>query len=299
MKILVTGAGGQVGWELKRTLMPLGDVVAWDLPQFDLAQPQTLPAAVDALKPDMIVNAAAYTAVDRAESEAALAMTVNGEAVGVLAEAAKKHGALLVHYSTDYVFDGSKNGAYVEEDTVHPLNVYGRSKLAGEQAIAAVGCDALILRTTWVYASRGANFVRTMLRLGAERPQLSVVADQIGAPTWARNLADATALIGMRAMEERRRGDFCGGLFHMAAQGQTSWHGFAERIFAEARQRLPRYALQIGEVAAIASEQYPTPAARPKNSLLNCDKLAVRFGIRLPDWQAALSNCIDELQERR
>jgi len=298
MKILVTGAAGQVGWELSRSLMPLGEVIALTRQQCDLSRPETLGPLIEQLAPDLIVNAAAYTAVDRAESENALAMTVNGEAVGVLAEAAKRRGALLIHYSTDYVFDGDKENPYVEEDAVNPINAYGRSKLFGEQAIASVDCEALILRTTWVYASRGANFVRTMLRLGAERIRLAVVADQFGAPTWARNLADATALIAAQAMKERRSGDFDGGIFHLSAQGRTSWHGFAEEIFSLVRRQLPQYALQVEEVATIGTAEYPTPATRPHNSELSGDKVAARFSLRLPDWHCALATCLMELDGR-
>ncbi|HRP98257.1 MAG TPA: dTDP-4-dehydrorhamnose reductase, partial [Rhodocyclaceae bacterium] len=202
MRLMVTGATGQVGFELARSLMPLGEVVALDRRACDLAQPLSLAAVVTRVAPDVIVNAAAYTAVDRAEAEEALATTINAEAPAVLAGAARAAGALLVHYSTDYVFDGAKAGAWREDDAVAPLNAYGRSKLAGERAIAASGCDHLILRTSWVYAARGANFVRTMLRLGAERERLAVVADQLGAPTWARNIADATAHVVAAAQRE-------------------------------------------------------------------------------------------------
>lgn len=295
MRLLVTGANGQLGWELARSLMPLGEVTALNRQACDLARPETLDAIIAAHAPDVIVNAAAYTAVDRAESEAELAMVVNGESVGVLATAAKRRGALFLHYSTDYVFDGSKPSPYLETDAVAPINTYGSSKLAGERAIAAVGGDYLVFRTTWVYAARGGNFVRTMLRLGAERSRLGVVADQFGAPTWARNLADATALIVLQARQELQHGDFQSGLYHMSAQGRTSWHEYAETVFELARTLLPAGALCVDGVDAIGSDAYPTPAARPKNSVLAGDALQRRFAVRLPHWQHALRYCMQEI----
>ena len=298
MRILLTGARGQVGWELARSLMPLGEVIAPGRERCDLARPETLAALVAELAPQVIVNAAAYTAVDRAETEETLAHRVNAEAVGELAVAARRAGALLVHYSTDYVFDGSKAGAYLEDDPVAPLNAYGRGKLAGEQAVAAAGCDYLIFRTTWVYAARGANFLLTMLRLGAEREALRVVADQFGAPTWARNIADASAQAVAQACRERAAGNFRSGLFHMAGGGETSWHGFAEAIFAHARRVLPDRVLKVAEVVPIGSADYPTPAARPSNSRLDQQALAARFGLRLPHWEQALLRCLEELGGR-
>ncbi len=295
MRLLVTGANGQVGWELARSLMPLGEVVALDRGACDLSRPEKLGEVVARVAPDVIVNAAAYTAVDRAETEEPLAITINGEAPGELARAARSAGALLVHYSTDYVFDGTKDGAYTEDDPVAPLNAYGRTKLAGEQAIAAAGCDHLILRTTWVYAARGGNFVRTMLRLGAEREALRVVADQHGAPTWARNIADATAHIVALAQRERREGRFASGIFNLTSRGESSWHGFAEAIFEEAR-RLPCGAsLKVAAVEPIPATAYPTPAARPANSRLAADRLAARFGLTLPHWRDALRRCLEDL----
>lgn len=295
MRLLVTGANGQVGWELARALMPLGDVVALDRSRCDLARPETLAAIVADLAPDVVVNAAAYTAVDRAESEEALATTVNGTAPGELARAAKAAGAVLVHYSTDYVFDGTNASPYDEDDAVAPVNAYGRSKLAGETAIRASGCDHLILRTTWVFASRGGNFVRTMLRLGAERDTLRVVADQVGAPTWARNIADATALIVAQAQAERQRAEFTSSVFNLASRGATSWHGFAEAIFAAARARLPDGSVKVRTVEPIPSTDYPTPAARPANSCLAPGRLQARFGIVMPRWEDALDRCLDEI----
>jgi dTDP-4-dehydrorhamnose reductase len=297
MRLLVTGATGQVGWELTRSLMPLGEVLALDRSRCDLARPETLGSLVAQLAPDVIVNAAAYTAVDRAEDDEPLASTINGIAPGELARAARATGALLVHYSTDYVFDGTKAGPYDEDDPVAPLNAYGRSKLAGERAIAASGCEHLIFRTTWVFAARGNNFVRTMLRLGAERETLRVVADQSGAPTWARNIADASALAVSRAQGERRRGDFASGVFNLASAGETNWHGFAEAIFAGARARgTPR--LKVATVEPIAAADYPVRAARPANSRLSAGRLRARFDIVMPRWSDALDRCLDELADR-
>lgn len=295
MRLLVTGANGQVGWELARSLMPLGEVIALDRNRCDLSRPETLAELVAGLAPDVIVNAAAYTAVDKAEAEEAVATTINGTAVGALACAARAAGALLVHYSTDYVFDGSKAGPYVEDDPVAPVNAYGRSKLAGEMAIRAGGCDYLILRTTWVFASRGGNFVRTMLRLGAEREHLRVVADQYGAPTWARNIADATAQIVASAQHERRQEAFASGIFNLTSAGETSWHGFAEAIFAATRERQHGMPLKVASVEPIPGAAYPAPALRPANSRLSPERLRARFGIVMPHWRDALDRCVDEL----
>ncbi len=295
MRIVVTGARGQVGFELARSLMPLGEVIALDRAGCDLVQPASV-AALGKLAPDVIVNAAAYTAVDRAESEPATAHRINAEAVGELAVIARDCGALLVHYSTEYVFDGSGDAPRAENAEVAPANVYGRSKLAGERAIVEAGCDHLILRTTWVFAARGGNFVRSMLRLGAERERLTIVDDQIGAPTWARNLADATAHTIRQSMAERAAGGFASGLYHLTSSGETSWCGFARTIFTEARMRLPETELRVAEVAAIGSAEWPTPAARPHNSRLDCTAFERRFGIRLPHWHDALARCLDEMR---
>ena len=294
MKILLTGATGQVGWELTRSLMPLGHVVACDRAACDLAQPDRVGRVVDAVAPDVIVNAAAYTAVDKAESEPALAQTINAESVGRLAAAARRHGALLVHYSTDYVFDGRKRTPYLEDDATAPLNVYGATKLAGEQAIAAEGCDHLILRTTWVYAARGHNFVATMLRLFAERERLTVVADQIGAPTWARNIADATALLVHWALARRAQGEEMARCFNLAASGETSWHGFACEILRQARLRWPDRGWAVDRIDPIPGADYPVPATRPANSRLDGGRLAQETGLVMPAWQDALACCLAE-----
>jgi dTDP-4-dehydrorhamnose reductase len=271
LRILLTGATGQVGWELRRTLAPLGEVKFFDRFGLDLADTPPLVATVRALQPAVIVNAAAYTAVDKAESERDLAFAINATAPRVLAEEAKRIGALLVHYSTDYVFDGEKASPYVEDDPTHPLSVYGASKLAGEQAIARSGCRHLTLRTSWVYGPRGRNFYLTMLRLAKERPELKVVDDQVGAPTSSLEIARATAALLAKGAQ---------GLYHMSAAGETTWCGFARAILKRAGLATP--------VAAIRTEDYPTPAKRPRNSRLDCSKLRRETGIALAGWEAAL-----------
>lgn len=283
MKILLTGCRGQLGRELKRSLECLGRVVACDRHQLDLAQPDALRAAVRSIAPAAIVNAAAYTAVDKAETEPAQADAINALAPGILAEEARRAGALLIHYSTDYVFDGRKPEPYGEDDATAPLSAYGRSKLAGEQAIAAAGGRHLIFRTSWVYGLHGSNFMKTMLRLGRERKELRVVGDQIGAPTWTRHLADVAALV----LARRDRPD---GLYHLAAAGETSWHGYAEAIFAEARSAGLLQDLPV--IHRIDSADYPLPAARPANSRLDCTRFRRDFGLDLPDWRIGLADCL-------
>ena len=279
-RILLAGKNGQVGWELERTLAPLGEIIACDRAALDLADPDRIRAVVRAANADIIVNAAAYTAVDKAEAEPALAMAANGTAPGILAEEAKRSGALLVHYSTDYVFDGKKPGAYVEDDEPNPLNAYGRGKLAGERAIQAVGGRHLILRTSWVYGNRGQNFLRTILRLATEREELRIVGDQIGAPTWSRMIAESTALACARREPPE-------GLFHLTAGGTTSWHGFAAAILALTSAQRPREP----RLTRISTDQYPLPATRPANSCLDCSALA-SLGLRLPAWEASLAQCL-------
>jgi dTDP-4-dehydrorhamnose reductase len=291
MRLMLTGANGQVGWELRRSLMPIGEVNAMDRTGCDLSRPGDLPRIIRELKPDVIVNAAAYTAVDKAEQEEQLATIVNGTAVGVLADEARKSGALLVHYSTDYVFDGTKESPYTEDDLPNPINAYGRSKLAGESAIGESAADYLILRTCWVYAARGHNFLRTILRLARERDELRIVADQIGAPTRAREIADATALIVRQACGERARGDFTSGVFNVTAAGATSWHGFAEAILNQAMSRQGAQPNRT-KIHPISSLEYPRPAARPKNSRLAGERLHARFGIALAEWKQALALCM-------
>ncbi len=296
MRLLVTGANGQLGWELSRSLMPLGDVVALDRRECDLSRPDLLPGLIRGMTPDVIVNAAAYTAVDNAEQEEKLATAVNGTAVGVMAEEARKAGILLVHYSTDYVFDGVKETPYTEEDVPHPINAYGRSKLAGDNAVREVGGVYVVLRTSWVYAGRRQNFIRTILRLASEHEELRIVDDQIGAPTWARNVADATTLIVRAVCQERAQGQFASGLFNLTASGATSWYGFAKAILEEAKRHGQLSTQPMPHLKPIPSEAYPLPAARPKNSRLAAERLSERFGIGLPDWKQALALCIAEMK---
>lgn len=289
--ILLTGASGQVGWELQRTLATLGRVVAPSHTEFDLARPDTLADALRAIKPDLIVNPAAYTAVDQAETEQELAYAVNAEAPLALAKEAARRRITLVHFSTDYVFDGTQFGAYAEYDAPRPLGVYGASKQAGEELVQASGADHLIFRTSWVYGLRGKNFLLTMQRLARERDELAVVADQFGAPTWARSIAEATAqalalwLAPGATDEDRQR---LSGLYHMSCGGRVSWHGFAEAIL----QHMHNRGQKIPALKAISTAEYPTPAQRPANSVLSSEKLQQTFGVRMPDWQHALALCL-------
>lgn len=278
-RILLIGSNGQVGWELRRTLAPLcigGSVTTLDRQALDLADPGAIRAAIEVTRPDIIVNAAAYTAVDRAEAEPELAMKINAVAPAVMAEAAKALDSLLVHYSTDYVFDGGKVGAYTEGDTPNPINIYGKSKLEGEAAIQASTCRHLIFRTSWVYGLRGSNFLGTIQRLGAAREELRVVADQYGAPTWSRMIAETTALA--------LRGDPDSGLYHLSAAGSTSWHGFAQAILEAQGWH--------GTLHAIETSEYPLPARRPMNSLLDNSKLARTLGLASATWYDALHLCL-------
>ena len=293
--ILLLGSNGQVGWELARTLMPLGRVIIPERSQCDLASLDKLSALVNALQPDVIVNAAAYTAVDNAETDANLAMTINARAPGALATAARRHGALLVHYSTDYVFDGTKAGPYLETDTPNPTSVYGTSKLAGEEAIRDAGADHLIFRTSWVYASRGKNFLRTILRLAGEREELRIVADQFGAPTSARLIAEVTALALQRDFLQRAKGTFESGTFNLTAAGETSWHGFAGAIVAAARAR--GVELKCHKVTPITTADYPLPAARPANSRLSGARFSQRYELEMPGWERAMDLCLAEIYQ--
>jgi dTDP-4-dehydrorhamnose reductase len=284
LRILLTGRNGQIGSQLEGTLPALGEVIATDRSTLDLADPYAIRLVVREAKPDVILNGAAYTAVDRAEAEAALALQVNGVGPGVLAEEAKRSGALLVHYSTDYVFDGAKTSPYVETDAPNPLNAYGRSKLEGERRIAASGCRHLILRTSWIYGNSGQNFLLTMLRLVREGRSLRVVDDQHGAPTSSSMLAAATIPAIRAALDDASQI----GLYHMTAGGRTTWYRFACEIFK---------ALGIAaEVTPIRTDEYPTPARRPANSVLDNARLNQRFGIRMPSWQAGLAEVIDRLR---
>lgn len=285
MNILLTGVNGQVGWELRRTLATLGTVTAPTRQQLDLTDEQALRQFIRTTRPQLIVNPAAHTAVDKAESEPELARALNAIAPAIMAEEAARLDAAMVHYSTDYVFDGSKSDAYTETDTPNPLGVYGATKLAGEQAIAAAGIPHLILRTSWVYGLRGGNFLLTMQRLFQEREQLNIVADQFGAPTWSRMIAEATAqILAQRPFEQQS----LSGIYNLTSAGTTSWHAFASAI-------LERTAVgKSVTLNPIPASQYPTPAARPANSVLCGDKLLKTFGIALPHWEAALALCLDK-----
>jgi dTDP-4-dehydrorhamnose reductase len=289
MRVLLLGKDGQVGWELLRALAPLGEVIALGRNDLDLSHPEDIRRTVRAARPTVIVNAAAYTAVERAEAEETAAFAVNAEAPGVLASEAAATGASLVHYSTDYVFDGAKSGPYTEQDAANPLGAYGRSKRGGELAIETSGCAHLILRTSWVYAARGNNFLLTMLRLANSQPELRVVDDQSGTPTWSRMIADATAFL-LGATRGSLRG--CSGTYHLVASGGTSWHGFAEEIIRlGAAMRL----CPLVPVIPIPSSEYPSATRRPANSMLLPGKLAERFGLRLPDWRVGVRLCLEDL----
>jgi dTDP-4-dehydrorhamnose reductase len=293
-RILIVGAQGQLGVELQRAFFDAGDVTAMGRDRCDLGRPDTIREAIAEVRPEIILNAAAYTAVDRAESEPELAHLVNGEAPGILAEEARKLNALLVHYSTDYVFDGSKAGAWSEGDAPNPLNVYGASKLQGERNIAQAGASHLIFRTSWVYSPHGQNFMRTMLRLGRERDQLKIVDNQIGAPTSAWALAKATReVIDHLATSSLQDGDDRSGIYHMTCAGQTSWCGFAQEIFRNSPAPENR---SWPSVTGIPDTDYPTPARRPKNSVLLNAKLKDKFGVSLPDWTTALHETLQTLQ---
>ncbi len=294
MRILLLGKNGQLGWELQRALAPLGELIARDRHGSenlcgDLARPDELAATVRQLAPDVIVNAAAHTAVDKAESEAALAHRINSEAPAVLAAEAAALGALLVHYSTDYVFDGSGQRPWHEADRPAPLSVYGESKWQGEQAIRASGCKQLIFRTSWVYGRRGGNFIRTMLRLAAERRELQVIDDQIGAPTAAELIADVSA----HALRATVRDPALCGLYHLCAGGETSWHGYASFVIDHARRA--GLELQVASIVPIPTANYPTPAQRPLNSRLDTQRLRHSFQLSLPSWRDGVARVLSEI----
>lgn len=318
-KILLTGKNGQVGWELQRALAALGEVITMDRHGMDIANPDSTRDVIREIKPALIVNAAAYTAVDKAESEPDLAIAINGIAPGILAEEAKRLGAAIVHYSTDYVFDGTKEGPYTEDDTPNPLNVYGKTKLAGERAIQAVGIPHIIFRTSWVYGARGKNFLLTMLRLAKERDEIKVVDDQIGAPTWSRMIAESTAQVLAQlyspitvhssplavhpsrftfhvspVTHHRSLFTSMNGIYHLTAGGSTSWHGFARAAIGAAnRSQLTHNPLP--KLIPITSDQYPGFAKRPRNSQLSNTKLAESFGLANTPWDLQLSLCMQEL----
>jgi len=287
-RILLIGRIGQVGWELRRSLAPMAGITCADFPDIDLTSGDSVRRWVRDSRPDIVINAAAYTAVDKAETEPDKAMAVNGVAPGILAEEAKKLGALLVHYSTDYVFDGTRTTPYAETDVPAPLGVYGRSKLAGDKAVEAVGGEHLIFRLCWVYGARGQNFMLTMMRLARERDKLRVVGDQVGCPTWSRMIAETTALAlkAVVAAPDRRA---CTGTYNLAASGVTSWHGFAQAIV----NLMPAEGRKCTEVEAISTAEYPTPTKRPAYSVLACDKLDRAFGLRLPHWEESLRQVLE------
>jgi dTDP-4-dehydrorhamnose reductase len=287
-KILLFGKVGQVGWELRRTLGPMSVVTCVDYPDVDFTAPDSIRRHIAQAAPDIIINAAAYTAVDKAETETALATKINADAPGIMAEEAKQRGALLVHYSTDYVFDGSKTTPYVETDAPNPLGAYGRTKLAGDEAIRRSGCDHLIFRLCWVYGARGANFMLTMQRLAREREKLRVVGDQVGCPTWSRMIAETTAhaLRFVRSPSDARA---LSGTYHLAASGHTSWHGFASAII----DLMPLESRKCRDVEAITSAEYPRPTKRPAYSVLSCAKLEQTFNLRLPDWHDSLRHVVE------
>jgi dTDP-4-dehydrorhamnose reductase len=297
MKIALFGCGGQVGWELQRALAPLGEVTALDFdttPRADFSQPDALAVLVRALRPDVIVNAAAHTAVDKAESEPEFGRTLNALAPGVLAREAATLGAWLVHYSTDYVFDGSGHQARAEDAPTGPLSTYGRTKLEGEERIRASGCRHLILRTSWVYAARGGNFAKTMLKLAAERERLTVIDDQIGAPTGADLLADITAHV-LRAVQQQPQ---LGGTYHAVAAGETSWHGYARHVIEWARAHGHAVKVAPDAIEPVPTTSFPTPAQRPLNSRLATDRLRAAFGLTLPHWQTGVDRMLAEVLGR-
>jgi dTDP-4-dehydrorhamnose reductase len=298
-RILLTGATGQVGGELLETLKPLGEIVAPGRTEMDLADSVSVRETIRAVRPRWIVNPAAYTAVDKAESEPELALAINAEAVKVMGQEARAIGAVVIHFSTDYVFDGSADAPYRETDTTGPVSVYGVSKLAGEKALTASGVGHMVLRTSWVYGSVGKNFLLTILKLARERERLRVVADQYGAPTWSRDLAKMTADI-IAQCEAAARGHELegvladvGGVYHAAGSGETTWYGFAAEALRLQQEREPD--VRFAQIDAITTAEYPTPAKRPANSRMNCEKLAERFGRKMMDWQDSLREVLTHL----
>lgn len=294
-RILITGANGQVGFESQRALALLGDIVACHRAQMDLSDPASIEAALDRFRPGIIVNPAAYTAVDQAETEPAAAAAINAEAPARLAAWAARHDALLVHYSTDYVFDGRKAGAYVEDDAAQPQSVYGQTKWDGEQAIRNSGARHLILRTSWVVSAHGNNFLKTVLALAQQRQTLSIVADQVGAPTSAALVADATAHLLARYLQSPQA--FPYGTYHLTARGETSWYDYARHVVGLAEQAGLRLALTTDAIQPIPSNDYPLPAPRPANSRLDCERLERTFGLLMPHWQAGVDHVFSQLND--
>lgn len=298
MKVLLFGKNGQVGWELQRSLAPLGEIVALDADSKELCgdftKPEGISATVRAVSPDVIVNAAAHTAVDKAESEPDLVRTINALTPGILAQEAKRADALLVHYSTDYVFDGSGNRPWVETDATAPLNIYGATKLEGEKLIQQSGCKHLIFRTSWVYGARGGNFAKTMLRLAKERDSLSVINDQIGAPTGADLLADVTAHAIRVSIGQPEK---CCGLYHLVAAGETSWYDYTRLVLDFARRNGSSLKVAAEAIKAVPTSEFRTAATRPLNSRLNCEKLQKVFDLKMPPWQTGVERMLTEVLE--
>lgn len=292
MKILLLGKDGQVGHELQRTLLPLGDVIAMGRQDANLEDPTSIERALHSHSPAIIVNAAAYTAVDKAESEENKARRINADAVALLAKYASRTKALLVHYSTDYVYDGQKDSPYVETDSTGPQSAYGRTKMEGEHAIVLSNCNALIFRTSWVFSAYGGNFIKTIMRLAGERDSLGIVADQFGAPTSAELIADVTAL-AVAAHKQLRPIER--GIYHLAASGVTSWHGFATHVVEKLEKKGIALTLNASKVRAIGTDEYPLPAIRPKNSRLNTRKLSAALGLEIPHWTIYADRTIDQL----
>jgi dTDP-4-dehydrorhamnose reductase len=291
-RILVTGRNGQVGYELRRTISTLGNIIAVDRKEMDLCDPDQIRQQIQNTKPDLIINTAAYTAVDQAESDAETAMQINGTAPGIIAAEAKKIGAAMIHYSTDYVFDGSKSTPYLETDTPNPVSIYGKTKLAGEQAVQAVGLPHLILRTSWVYGKHGKNFYNTILRLAHEREELGIVDDQVGCPTWSRTIAETTAQLIAQQLLTKEGNYFsdCSGIYNLVSKGQTSWYKFAKRFL----ELDPRRAEQtLTKLKPIGTDQYPTPAKRPTYSVMSTQKLESTFSLAMPQWE----HCVELVSE--
>ncbi len=284
MKIMLLGKNGQVGWELQRTMAPLGQVMALDWQELNLTDEQAIRRIIRDICPDLLVNAAAYTAVDQAEEEQDLAMAVNGTAPGIIAEEVARYGAALIHYSTDYIFDGNQERPYTEKESPNPINVYGKTKLAGEEAIRHAGAKHLIFRTSWVYGIRGKNFLKTIVRLAGEKDELKVVNDQYGAPTWSRMIAECTALVIARCGGKIDHNNQ--GLYNLSAAGKTTWHGFAEAILNEMAKR----GLKTPHLKAISSAEYITRAKRPADSLLDNSLIKEKFGLCMPDWHTSMES---------
>ncbi len=292
---LIFGANGQVGWELQRALAPMGQVLALFRQDVDVSDVQSVRKAIRETQPTVVVNAAAYTSVDKAESDANMAWRVNAEAVSAMSEEVRSIGGWLVHYSTDYVFDGSKDGAYVETDLTSPLSIYGKTKLEGEEMVRTSGCRHLIFRTSWVYASRGGNFAKTMLRLAQDKDELKVVADQVGVPTSAELITDVTALILYLLRYDSPLAQECSGTYNLVAAGETNWQEYASFVLEKAMQHGIKLKVTPDKVQAITTEEYLTPARRPLNSRLDTQKLCDTFGLVMPDWKVHVARMIDEV----